>query len=108
MVFIPVCNGELVDKLTILKINVFASLMNHEKCDIVISEWSGRGQLSHYCHNKKVIYYFHHYKENEYCMNCEKLLQMAESGIYEAFDFHKSTDLDICMDKNIDELLGVI
>ncbi len=82
--------------------------MNHEKCALVISEWSGAGQLSHYCHNKKVMYYFHHYKENEYCRDKEVLLKMAESGIYDAFDFHRSTDLDIFLYKTIDDLLAAI
>lgn len=88
------------------KLDVFASLMYHANCDMVISEWSGGGQLSHYCHNKKVCYYFHHYAEHNYSSRKDDLLKFAETGIYNAFDFHKSTKLDICMYKNIDELLN--
>jgi hypothetical protein len=33
---------------------VYASLMNHDLCKAVISEGSGGGEFSQYCHNKKI------------------------------------------------------
>jgi hypothetical protein len=99
---------ESTDIIYVNQLDVYASLMHHEKCDIVISEWSGAGQLSHYCHNKKVMYYFHHYEEHGYSSGSSGLLKMAESGIYDAFDFHRSTDLDIFLYKTIDDLLDAV
>lgn len=86
-------------------LNVYASLMNHSKCKCVISEWSGAGQLSHYCHNKMVIYYFNHYKENNYTEHSKVMLCGSKKGFYEYWDFHKTTDLEAILHRNIDDML---
>ena len=39
----------------------YASYMNHKNCQAVISEHSGGGELSHYCHNNKIYIYGNSY-----------------------------------------------
>ena len=43
--------------VTINDVHTYATLMNHNKCLAVVSEYSGAGQLSQYCHNKEIYYY---------------------------------------------------
>jgi hypothetical protein len=87
------------------KLDIYASLLAHTNCDGIISEWSGGGQLSHYCHNNKVLYYFDHYSENNYCVDKDNLIALANHGIYDAFDFHKTRELQLFMYKTINDLL---
>jgi hypothetical protein len=51
-----------------------------------------------------VFYYFDHYAEINYCENKDNLIASAKQGIYDAFDFHKTRELQLIMTKNIDEL----
>ena len=48
---------------TISDLHLYASLMNHPNCKYIISEWSGGGQLSQYCCNSKIYYYYSFYQE---------------------------------------------
>jgi hypothetical protein len=87
------------------KLDIYASLLAHNNCNGIISEWSGGGQLSHYCHSNRVFYYFDHYAENNYCVYKDNYIIAAKQGIYDAFDFHKTRELQLIMYKNIDELI---
>jgi len=54
-------------------LQVYASLLNNENCKLLISEWSGGGQLSQYTSNCKVIFYYDAYFTLSYKSNlCEK------------------------------------
>lgn len=42
-------------------LDMYAVLLNHNLCEAIISELSGGGEFSQYCHNKKIILYSGHY-----------------------------------------------
>jgi hypothetical protein len=84
----------------------YASHLNHALCIGTISEWSGAGQLSQYCHNRKIIYFFHHYISNNYHLQKNEIEKHANNNtLYYAFDFHKTTDAKIIMYENISNIL---
>ena len=86
-------------------LNIYASLMNNGKCKCVISEWSGGGQLSHYCHNKMVFYYFRHYPDN-YNSKYSNIREIgSKEGFFHYWDFHKSTDIELILNPNLDDML---
>lgn len=87
------------------KLEVFASLLNHEECKGIISEWSGGGQVSHYCHNKNVYYYFNNYEENNYCnLKDTYLYEANNNNLYLCWDFKKTTQCNIYMYQTVDIL----
>jgi hypothetical protein len=70
--------------VTINDVHTYATLMNHNKCLAVISEYSGAGQLSQYCHNKEIYYYKNNYNIYE---NYDDLIGANhENNIYYKFD----------------------
>jgi hypothetical protein len=42
-------------------LQIYASLLNNKNCKLLISEWSGGGQLSAYTSNCKILYYYDAY-----------------------------------------------
>lgn len=42
-------------------LQIYASLLNNKNCTSLLTEWSGAGQLSQFCCQSKVIYYFDFY-----------------------------------------------
>lgn len=87
------------------KLELYASLLNHEECKGIISEWSGGGQLSHYCHNNNVYYYFNNYEEQNYCNLKDKYAYEANNNnLYLTWDFKKTTQCNIYMYQTIDIL----
>ena len=83
---------------------MYASLLHNDNCCGLISEWSGCGQLGQYCHNKKIIYYFDVYVSLDYEIHFKDYYKYALNGVYDSFDFHKTTNSDIYMYKNFDIL----
>ena len=87
------------------KLELYASLLHNKNCKGIISEWSGGGQLSHYCHNNDVFYYFSNYEENNYCNSKDTYLQEANNNnLYLCWDFKKTTDCNIFIYKTADVL----
>jgi hypothetical protein len=94
--------------LWIDNLQLYASYMNSSKCTLVISEWSGGGQLSHYCHDGPVLYYFNHYRDITGYVGREKqiLLESMSSDFRGPYwDFKYSRSIDIRLYKNIVDLI---
>ena len=92
------------------KLPTYASLMNHPNCQAVISEFSGAGQLAHYCHHKNIIYYFGEYFF-EHNNNLEELIKKANDthNMYLHFDLKKTTNSNMFIyKKHSDMFFGLI
>jgi hypothetical protein len=88
-------------------LQLYASYLNHEKCKLFISEWSGGGQLSQYCYSGTILYYFNHYKSYEYLNKIDELTKKAISTTYhESWDFKNPNNSSIKMYENLDSLLN--
>ena len=55
----------------------YASFLSNKKCKLLISEWSGGGQLSQYCFDGKIIYYFDFYPSLDYELNFDSYQKTA-------------------------------
>jgi len=89
-------------------LQLYASYMNSPHCRYVISEWSGGGQLSHYCHDGPVLYYFNHYRDITGYVGREKqILKESMSSDFRGpyWDFKFSRNIDIRLYKNIGDLI---
>ena len=94
--------------LWIDNLQLYASYMNSPKCKLVISEWSGGGQLSHYTYDGRILYYFNHYRDiSRYTGREKKILEESMTSDFRGpyWDFKYSRSIDIHLYKNIDELL---
>ena len=99
---------QLNEKYNMIKnLQTYASMLNHNNCKIFISEWSGGGQLSQYCSNNKVIYYFDGYNELGYVLNHENLQSVSNISfnIGGAWDFKCTTDCKRSYYRTLDEML---
>jgi len=67
----------------------YASFLSNKKCKLLISEWSGGGQLSQYCFDGKIIYYFDYYPSNDYELNFDSYQKTANvpDNIFNCWDF---------------------
>jgi len=74
-------------------IHVYASLMHHPSCLAVISEYSGAGQLSQYCHNKDIYYYANGYPVYKDQSSIDE--GNHENNIYLKFDIKKFSNAKI-------------
>jgi hypothetical protein len=82
--------------------------MNSPHCKLVISEWSGGGQLSHYTRDGRVLYYFNHYRDiTGYVGREQQILIESMSGDFRGpyWDFKYSRGIDIRLYKNADVLI---
>jgi len=68
-------------------LQIYASLLNHVNCKFFISEWSGGGQLSQFCHNKKILYYYDNYPA-DYNNNEESLYRENNNKNFYAYWDH--------------------
>ena len=71
----------------------YASFLSNKKCKLLISEWSGGGQLSQYCFDGgKILYYFDFYPSNDYELKFNDYQKTANlpNNIFCCWDF-KST-----------------
>jgi hypothetical protein len=67
----------------------YASFLSNTKCKLLISEWSGGGQLSQYCFDGKIIYYFDYYPSNDYELRFYDYQKYANlpNNIFSCWDF---------------------
>jgi hypothetical protein len=98
------CSFENVYYINDLKI--LASFLSKETCKLFLSEWSGAGQLSQYCCNSKVVYYFDAYPS----MNYENIYIEAQKSAngkdpYSFFDFKCVTNCERFYYKTYDQML---
>jgi hypothetical protein len=80
---LPIENVKFIHNL-----QVYASMLNHPMCKYFISEFSGAGQLSQYCHNNKIIYY-----QNNYSFHNNP--NQIKADMYDNFDYKKITTADV-------------
>jgi hypothetical protein len=87
-------------------LQLYASYLNNPKCKLFISEWSGGGQLSHYCYDGKIIYYFHQYHDIHYVGKEKEFAKLSmETDMFQHWDFKHSRNIDINMFCTLDDLL---
>ena len=87
---LPFENLILVDNLQVYASYLNAYQLKH-KCLLFISEWSGGGQISHYCCDAKILYYFHTYTDFHY-IGQEKTFakKSMETDMFQHWDFKNS------------------
>jgi len=99
-----------IDNENIIIINnlqIYASFLNHKNCELFISGWSGGGQLSQYCCNSKIIYYFDNYISNDYeihYINYQKGANLIKNIFY-CWDFKSTTNCSRSYFKTLDLML---
>ena len=100
-------NINLPDVYFINNLKVYASFLKNENCKLFISEWSGGGQLSQYCYNGKIFYYFNNYPSNDYEIHYENYQSGANrnNNIFDAWDFKSTTDCIRIYYKTLDNML---
>jgi hypothetical protein len=87
-------------------LNLYASYLNSNKCKLFLSEWSGGGQLSQYCFDGNIIYYFDNYEDNGYVGKENDFTKKSmETDMYQHFDFKHSRNNFVKLFLKIDELL---
>ena len=100
-------NINLENVYFINNLQIYASFLNHKNCDLFISEWSGGGQLSQYCYNSKIIYFFDDYPSHDYEMHYKNYQQCADlnNNIFECWDFKTTTNCERFYYKTLDIML---
>lgn len=86
----------------------YASLMYDKRCKIFISEFSGGGQLSQYCHRNKIFYFGNSYIKELYTnIKIDDVIGEAnlQTSLYNKFDWKVFTDASIYVFSNINSLL---
>jgi hypothetical protein len=98
---------DLENVFIINNLQIYASFLNHENCDLFISEWSGGGQLSQYCCNCKIIYYFDNYESHDYEIHYENYQNAANqiNNIFGGWDFKSTTKCNRFYYKSLDIML---
>ena len=107
-----ILNDNEIKKINILFIDnlqLYASYLNNEKCKLLISEWSGGGQIAQYCTNNKIFYYCNFYNSLGYIGIEKQLIENAKNGSYfNNWDWKNPKNVDIKIFENLDELLNNI
>jgi hypothetical protein len=86
-------------------LQMYASLMHHNNCLGLLSEWSGGGQLSQFC-AKKVIYYYDHYPDDYKTELIKEYVEQNNNNFYEAWDHYNPINC-IKMFINNEELTNI-
>jgi hypothetical protein len=86
---------------------LYASLMNHDNCKGVISQFSGAGQLAQYCHNKNIFYYAKAYDifKGDDLVDVFRIAN-EPTNIYKYFDCQKITHSNVFAYANIFDLVN--
>ena len=90
-------------KYIINNIDIYASLLKNENCEFIISELSGGGEFSQYCHEKKIYLYSNSYIIKDFSSSLP-LLQ-TNNKLHHNWNKHGTTNATLYHYKNIDELL---
>lgn len=88
----------------------YASYMVDENCHMVVSEWSGGGQLSQFTTRGTVYYYFEGYPSNDYEKHYLVYYSRGNSSdatIYTYWDWKNTTDTTVVMVKDLRSLLDL-
>jgi hypothetical protein len=100
-------NINLENVYVINNLQLYASFLNNKNCDLFISEWSGGGQLSQYCCNSKIIYFFDDYPSHDYEIHYKYYQQCADlnNNIFACWDFKTTTNCERFYYKTLDIML---
>ena len=85
----------------------YASLLKHSNCKLLITEWSGGGQLAQYCSNSNIIIYFDAYiiSSNYVEMSPELHEQSMKGNVFHAYDFKTITNCTRFYYHNFEEMM---
>lgn len=72
---------------------------------MLISEWSGGGQLAQYCLNKNIFYYLNHYNSKYYIGRENELILQANNNYFSAWDWKNPINANIKLFENLNNLL---
>jgi hypothetical protein len=100
------CNA---NNITIINnLQIYASLLNNNNCKLFISEWSGGGQLSQYCYNGLILYYFDNYASHDYEIHYDNYQKGANQNynIFNCWDFKTTTNCKRKYYKTLELLLN--
>jgi len=86
-------------------LQLYVSYLNNDKCKLFISEWSGGGQLSQYCFNGKIMYYFNTYNSIGYIDIKNEVLEAAKQSYFDAWDFKNPLENDIQLFVDLNNLI---
>jgi len=88
-------------------LQIYASYLNNPICKLFISEWSGGGQLAHYCYDGIVMYYFYTYNQDYAYVGHENefLKASMETNMFQHWDFKNTRNIKIKFFYNSDHLL---
>jgi len=100
-------NINLENVYVINNLQLYASFLNNKNCDLFISEWSGGGQLSQYCCNSKIIYFFDDYPSHDYEIHYKNYQQCGDlnNNIFACWDFKTTTNCERFYYKTLDIML---
>lgn len=68
-------------------LQMYASLMSHDNCIGLLSEWSGGGQLAQFC-AKKIIFYYDHYPHFYHTDNVLNYEEENNSDFFKCWDHY--------------------
>lgn len=89
-------------------LQLYCKLLNNNNCILFISEWSGGGQLSQYCYNGKIMYYFSFYSSLDYVKNYLIYQEKSKTNYLNCWDFKTTTKCIIEYYKTINDLILAI
>lgn len=88
-------------------ISIYASLMHDDRCKAVITEFSGGGQLTQYCHSKKIFYFCKAYPVYT-GHDLQDVINEANhpNHLYDRFDLKLHTDASIYVFPNLASMIA--
>ena len=87
-------------------LEIYASLLNNDRCKAIFSEYSGLAILSQYCHNKKIFYLETAYKIYEEFNIYNVIIEANQpNNLYDKFDMKLFTNTSIYIFKDLDSFL---
>jgi hypothetical protein len=95
---------DIPDIKIINELNVYAALMNHDYCEAVISELSGGGEFSQYCHNKKIYLYGGSYSIDS-CVFNQVSSNQNENLLHSNWNCHGTTNASLEWFNSANDLL---
>jgi hypothetical protein len=103
-------NIQIEGVLFINNLQLYASYLNNANCNLLISEWSGAGQLSQYCFNKKIVYYFDAYDSIDYVKNYSEIQNICDNSntIFACWDFKHTISCERFYFKTLENALDAI
>lgn len=104
-------NLEQYSRITFTEhLQTYASYLHHKNCVLFISEWSGGGQLAHYCYTGKILYYFMTYTDTHYVGHEAKYVANSMIADFKGphWDFKHSTDIHVVMFPTISDLIHIL